>query len=225
MTNPLLGVLFPQPAARLAKAVITSVQATEKAVTVTYLGGLVAHVGYLASYTPTVGDIVVMLIQDGFGMIVIGRQDVGTQAALPTPAAVSTVAPTAANTYNTDTATWTGEQIAQSPVKSGAWFYSAAAFTALAGLSLAQFEIQVTPAAGSEALRFVLHTVVSTADPFQTASSSELLKVVPTGVASWVSLPVSWVSALISGSAKGIGLQSGLYSAVVSGGTLRFTPL
>lgn len=225
MTAALIGQLQPQPELRLDKATVTSVQAIEKAVTVSYMGADVAHVGYLASYTPVVGDTVFFLMQERIGMVIIGKQDIGTKPPLPTPAAPASFGSTAANTYNQATGLWTGEQIVQSPTKQGAWFYAAPALAALAETALAGFEIQVTPAVGSGPLSFVLHGNDATLAAAFTPLTPATLISVPGGVASWVSLPLAWASSLIDGSASGVGLSSDIYSATVGGGTLRFTPL
>lgn len=225
MTNPLLAALQVGPELRWVVATVASIQVSEKAVTVTYQGVAIAHVGYLASYAPVVGDKVHCLMQDTIGILILGKQDIGVAASIPAPGAAQTVAPTAANTYSRATQTWTGEQIAQTQGnKQGAWFYSPSTLAALSTMTRAKFEIQVNPSAGSGPLGFVLHSNSTIASPFVPASEVAHVNIAA-GTAVWVPLPLSWATALIGGSASGVGLSSDLYSAVVGGGTLRFTPL
>lgn len=208
-------------------AVVESIQSASKSVTVTYLGGSVPHVGYLAHYTPTVGDVVHGLIWEPQGMIILGKEVLRPTVAIPPGAAATTVAPTSRATwteFEDAPSAWLANAIVhQSLTEDGAFFYSAGALSAVAVADWAAFEVQVTTQAGSGPLSIVLHGS-TLADPFIQVSDLQL-RSTPEGVATWVALPLAWADALRSGTAKGIGFTSDIYQAAVSGGTLRFTPL
>lgn len=227
MTTPLVKALQSGPALRWVTAVVASVQTTEKAVTVTFFGVNVPHVGYLASYTPTVGDKVHCLLQDNIGMIVLGKQDAGTPLTTPESGTLATLAASSVGTFSTGISAWTEDSIAiqtAGQVRQGAWFY--ASFAALPASSLiSKFEIQVLVEPDSGPLSFRLHSSANTSGPLTLVSTDPHLAVVSPGILSWVALPLDWLTRLKDGSAKGVAVASDTYNAVVGGGTLRTTLL
>lgn len=212
------------PPTKWIMATVDSVQMAEHAVTLSYHGGLIPHVGYLESYPPAVGDVVHALIDQRNGLLVLGKEVLRPATTPPTPGPVVTAVNTDSGTWNTVSNTWS-DGIRQGPEESGAFFYVPAAFTSLVGVTLAKVEIRLTLAADSQALSLVLHDNADTSAPFTQVGSLYLHKIEPE-VDTWVALPMAWANALVNDDAKGIGLASDIYTAVVSaGGTLRFTPL
>lgn len=215
------------PAVRWFMAKVDSVQASEHALTLVYRGGTVAHCAYLASYTPAVGDVVHVITDQANGLLVLGKEVLRTPTPPPTPGAVSTRAPSGSSTYFAQPAPahWSGTEVRQGPGESGAWFFPAHTFDYLAGVPLALVEIQMTITPADGILSLVLHRNADTSSPFAPVSPVYLHHVMD-WMTDWHKIPLGWAADLANGTALGIGLASDLYSAVVvTGGTLRFTPL
>jgi hypothetical protein len=198
-------------------------------VTVTYGDGMINSVGYLDSYVPVVGDTVHMLSQDGVGCLILGSNNYVAPPPYPPQATASPVTVTASQwaTYGPVANTWTGGVVNQSPTAYGCWFFAAGAFTALAGLQPAKFEIEINLLTGGPP-EFVAHRNSSPTGALVLASTGRHAPMTVTaGVPTWVPLPLDWATGMTNGEVSGIGIGGGIYSGSYSGsGTrLRFTPL
>ena len=220
------------PAIRWFVATVASVQASVNEVTINYKGATVPHCAYLASYTaPAPGDTVHVITDQNTGLLVLGKEVLRAATPPPTPPAPTVIAPTGTANWHAelDPPRWvTGEPVKQGDGVTGAWFYDQSALTALAGVTMAKFEIQLNLAIGATtALSFVVHDNTDTTVPLSTASMAYLHTTTP-GLLAWVPLPLNWARRLTDPGdpGRGLGLASDIYSAVItSGGTLRFTPL
>lgn len=213
------------PAIRWFLARVSSVQASEHAVTLDYRGATIAHTAYLESYAPVVNDVVHVITDQSTGMLVLGKEALRPVVVPPTPPAPVSVVSTGRASY-LENVGWTTGSVRQGDGWSGAWFYPVTAFTSLTPNDMAVLEVQVTAPADPGPLSFVLHDNLATGGAFARVSAPWLVQ--PAAGLQWITLPLAWVDDLIGGVAAGVGLstdQPSYTATLTSGGTLRFTAL
>lgn len=228
MTGPLVTALAQPPGLRIEVAKVVALDSATNTLTVIWGDSQspVSGIRRLSSYSlPAAGDVVYVLIGEHIGMVALGSESLAIPPApgpAPDPAVV--VQPTDSGSYARKTHLWTlgNTPVSQTPDINGAWFYNGDAFSGIAHAGAAGVELQLQLSPTSGPLTLVMISPDITAD-FAPLSPQFLVRV-PPGVLGWVALPLSWLAGLRLG--YGIGLVSDIYQAtVVSGGTVRITPL
>jgi hypothetical protein len=202
---------------------------TGDTVTLAVGGGYIPNVGCSDQYTPVVGDVVHALSWEPNGILVLcSSNQPGAGPVSPlTPGAPSTITPTSFSVYDTATGSWApGTTVG--PTRTGAWFYSPGAFSALADIPMASVEIAITRTAGGPPELVALTNTSALGPPAAvtyTASRYGLANT-PIGVSTWLPLPLEWGQGLASGEIGAIGVGGALYSGTYTGtGQIRMTPL
>lgn len=214
----------------LSKGIIDSVQVGT--ITVLINGGTFTGVTVLkGSWVPEVGDQVLLLGQENFGMIALGSPQ-AVPPPVPPPIPTSAVVdPTTIANWKVNATNRNGIWVstlgplvqAKDGSSSGAWFYDPAELVFASPLGSVEMELAKL---GGDYPELVLHNNAGPVDTFAPAADRFRLNLPVSTVPRWVSLPLSWGRALLDGTARGIAANSQLYDASMDAyGSLRFTSL
>lgn len=222
MTSSLAGLLQQAPSARMFRGRVTAI--TGLTLTVTYGAGAAQQVAFLDTYSPQMGDQVYGLVQDGFGMLVLGSDNAPiTAAAGPPEPAVFVIDPRMARTVHEDGAPPVeGQPVSMGGDDVGVWGYDPAVLAAEHGRAWGALDIEVTRLTGSGPPVFEL-VMADGMPPVLTQGWSSAMP--SPDVATWLPLPVSWADELGSGRAAGVAVRSAVYHGRYRGGRLRFTEM
>lgn len=228
----IIDSLVKSPSLQLRKAVIRTVDGDSVSLLVG--GGVVYNVAYLDQYTPVEGAVVYCLSLENVGMLILGSSSVGD--AFPP---VSTPAPTVVTaasvaTYNSATEGWTAGVAQQGPGLTACWFFPVGAFLAFVNVTplseanapiFQSFEIELTRTSGGPARFYEHHNSTATGSPVLLDAPPFIPAQIPTGLATWIKLPIGWAADLANGIVLGIAISSpdpGVYSPTAR---IRFQPL
>jgi hypothetical protein len=224
ITEPLAEILRRRPFAQPLFGVVTAVTApatTAATGTATItLYGESNTVPCMASYTPAVGDVALVLVADR-RLVAIGRMSTGpTHPDIP----VAPVAPTAgtltvaavdAGTYQAGRLRTDRTDVLQGTDGTGpnvgAYVYGTTLAGTLAGLTLAAGRVwidrRMTGSPDPQPLTLYLHAWTDLPAGPPTALDSYIPATpVPIGVPGWVALPAAWLALLADGTAAGVGI-------------------
>lgn len=202
---------------------------TGATITVWYAGADVPDVTPVEQYTPTVGDVVHMLSMESRGMLALGSVPLAAPRPEPAPTGVELIVlPSIIATYGPGIGQWELGTIVQDVGRVGCWFYDQAGFIPVGGMVLASVSIEVTLDSGSGPPEFVEHGATEPVGVLPVLTDTPFGRVPgPTGVPTWLDLPLDWGMDLIQGTAGGIGIASVLFTGnyTSSTGRLRLTPV
>lgn len=207
----------------------TVTQINGPTITVSCFGGEVEEVTPVEQYTPVVGDVVHMLSLDQNGILAIGSVPLAPPREEPGSTGTELIIyPSIIATHGPLVGQWELGTIVQAPERVGCWFYNLGDLNPAAGMSLAEFAIEVTLDSGVGPPEFVQHNTIAPAGPVSLLPSTAFgVKPGTTGVSTWLNLPLDWGRNLIDGVATGIGVVSGLFVGdyTSSTGRIRLTPV
>lgn len=219
------------PPVRWFVADVAAVDELAGTVTLNYLGGLVPGVGFLDHVVPEQGGVVHGLIWDNTGMLVIGTNKKSPVLHPVPPQQLAPVVIEAQSWGTYRTGGWE-PNLTQAPESYACWFYLAADLgsvdvdlAGLLGRRLSGFEVEVTRTAGGPP-EFFAHQTNGIGDTLRVMDRRVPANQTPTGVPTWVPLPVGWGEEFVLGNILGVGIGGGYYSGTYGGtGRLRFTPM
>lgn len=224
ITEPLAEILRHRPFAQPLFGVVTAVTApatpADTGTATVTLYGESNVVPCMASYTPTVGDVALVLVADR-RLVAIGRMSTGpTHPVIPAPPVTPptgtlTVAAVAAGTYQGGRLRTDRTDVLQGTDGTGpnvgAYVYGTTLAGTLAGLTLTAGRVwidrRMTGSPDPQPLTLYLHawTDLPAGPPAQLASYVPATPV-PIGVPGWVALPAAWLPLLADASAAGVGI-------------------
>lgn len=223
----LMDVLAPAGGARLKQGRVGAVVGVDSQyIHIDYAAGRILNAGKFDDATYVVGDYVWFLLDDEAGALILGKQTPGVhEDASPTPPAPLTVNSASNATYDTAAAVWTASTLVQSPTKLASWFYTAGAFSSVAGWALGSVELEVIRSTGGP-LEVTPHGNTTGSGTYLAVDERHLWPSTPVGVATWVPLPLDWGARLATGVIKGFSIGGGTYSGTYAGtGRVRLTPI